>query len=309
MNKKTLISNIQLLLTATIWGFAFVAQKTVSETMSPFFFNAVRFVLGSMSLIPFIVIIDKLNNKKHPKDKKKAALWRYYLLFGCVSGLLLAIGSSLQQAGIEFTTAGKASFITGLYIVLVPLISILFKSKSGIFSYLALIPGIIGLYLVCINEEFILSKGDFIILSSTVFFALHILVIDRFSKRIDPLKLSCIQFAFCGVFCFIFSFIFENPRIEMIGNSVIPILYGGLMSVGVAYTLQTVAQKNAKPTHAAFLLSTESVFGAIGGAVILGERMSFYNILGCILIFSAIIISQIPIIYQKNNIKYTEASE
>ncbi|MBE6903139.1 MAG: DMT family transporter [Ruminococcaceae bacterium] len=304
MKSKNIIANIEFLLAAAIWGFAFVAQKTVSETMSPFYFNAVRFLLGSISLIPVILIIDIINKNKAAKTK-----FYYYILFGFISGLILAIASSLQQIGIKDSTAGKTSFITGLYLVLVPILSIFFKNKSGLFSWIAIIPGVSGLYLLCVNESFTFSKGDLIVLSSTVFYALHILVIDRFSKKINPLKLSCIQFAFCGIFCFILSFILEQPNFEMIKASVIPILYGGLMSVGIAYTLQTVGQKNANPTHAAFLLSTESVFGAIGGIIILNERMTFSNILGCILIFSAIIISQIPLIFSKNKIEHTEASE
>lgn len=208
-------------------------------------------------------------------------------------GILLFSGSTLQQIGLIYTTAGKASFLTGIYIVLVPIIGVFLKHKIGKSAWIGVVLAVAGLYLLSINENFTISFGDLLQIIGALFWAVHILTIDYFTKKLDSLKLSCVQFATCSILSLISAFIFEQITFSGIFSALIPILYGGLLSVGVAYTLQVVAQKNAKPSHAAIILSMESVFGAVGGAVILGETMSTRGYLGCIFILSGILVSQI----------------
>ena len=192
-----------------------------------------------------------------------------------------------------YTTAGKAGFITGLYMVIVPILGLFLKQKVNNTTWIGIVIAIIGLYLLSINEDFSISKGDLLVLIGSVGWAIHILLIDNFTKKIDPLKLSSIQFATCSILSLLVAIIFEDINMVGISAALVPILYGGLLSVGVAYTLQVVAQKNAKPSHAAILLSMESVFGAIGGAMFLGERIGARGLVGCVLIFIAIMVSQL----------------
>lgn len=291
MNNKRLIANLLLILTAAIWGFAFVAQRVGSQFVGAFTFNGIRFALGALSLIPLIIFLDK--RKENSGENAEKSNLKTTLLPGILVGLILYAGATLQQVGLFYTTVGNASFITGLYMVFVPIIGIFLKHKIGKNSWVGVILAIIGLYLLSINENFSISYGDLLEVIGAIFWAVHILAIDNFTKRIDPLKLSFMQFATCSILSLITAFIFEDITISGISSAFIPILYGGLLSVGVAYTLQVVAQKNAKPSHAAIILSMESVFGAIGGAVLLGESMSGRGYLGCALILAGILVSQI----------------
>lgn len=285
MDNKRLRANMLLLLTAAIWGFAFTAQRVGSKYVGAFTFNGIRFALGSISLVPLIIYFNKKN--KANEDPKKT------IIPGILVGILLYSGSTLQQIGLIYTTAGKASFLTGLYIVLVPIIGIFLKHKIGKSAWIGVGLAVAGLYLLSINENFTIGFGDLLQVIGAVFWAVHILTIDHFSKKVDALKLSCVQFATCSILSLISALIFENIAVSGILSALTPILYGGFLSVGVAYTLQVVAQKYAKPSHAAIILSMESVFGAIGGALILGETMSTRGYLGCILIFAGILVSQV----------------
>ena len=293
MDSKTLRANALLLLTAAIWGFAFVAQRVGSQYVGAFTFNGIRFALGSLSLIPLIMYFDKKNKKENIDESNLEENPKKSILPGVIVGVVLYVAATLQQVGLIYTTAGKASFITGLYMVFVPIIGIFLKHKIGKNSWIGVGFAVIGLYLLSINENFSISYGDLLEVIGAVFWAVHILTIDYFSDKMDSLKLSCIQFATCSVLSLITAVIFEQITMSGISQALIPILYGGLLSVGVAYTLQVVAQKNAKPSHAAIILSMESVFGAIGGALLLGEIMSNRGYIGCILILIGILVSQI----------------
>ena len=293
MDSKRLRSNILLLLTATIWGFAFVAQRVGSQFVGAFTFNGIRFALGSLSLIPLIIYFDKRKKRVNGIESNTEVNVKKSILPGVLVGIVLYVAATLQQIGLIYTTAGKASFITGLYMVFVPIIGIFLKHKIGKNSWAGVMIAAVGLYLLSINENFSIGYGDLLEVIGAIFWAVHILTIDYFSNKMESLKLSCIQFATCSVLSLITALIFEHITISAISQALTPILYGGLLSVGVAYTLQVVAQKNAKPSHAAIILSTESVFGAIGGALILGETMSTRGYIGCALILGGILVSQI----------------
>jgi len=293
MNNKRLGANMLLLLTAAIWGFAFVAQRVGSQYVGAFTFNGVRFALGSISLIPLIIYFDKRKKSGSDNEGKVEFSVKKSILSGVVVGIVLYIAATLQQVGLIYTTAGKASFITGLYMVFVPIIGIFLKHKVGKNSWVGVVIAVVGLYLLSVNENFRIGYGDLLEVIGAIFWAIHILTIDYFSSKMDALKLSCIQFATCSFLSLVTALIFEQITMSGISQALVPILYGGFLSVGVAYTLQVVAQKNAKPSHAAMILSMESVFGAVGGAILLGESMSSRGYMGCILILGGILVSQI----------------
>lgn len=292
MNKR-LAANMLLLLTAAIWGFAFVAQRIGSQYVGALTFNGIRFALGAISLMPLIVYFDKRRKNNRSSEGSSEVPVKKIILPGVLVGIALYAGSTLQQIGIIYTTAGKASFITGLYMVLVPIIGIFLKHKIGKNSWIGIGLAVVGLYLLSVNENLSIGFGDILEVIGAVFWAIHILTIDNFSKKIDPLKLSAIQFATCSILSLVTALIFERITVSGISKAVIPILYGGFLSVGVAYTLQVVAQRNAKPSHAAIILSMESVFGAVGGALLLGENMGYKGYAGCALILGGILVSQI----------------
>ncbi|MDW7661993.1 MAG: DMT family transporter [Bacillota bacterium] len=285
MNKRV-IANGLLLLTAAIWGFGFVAQRVGAQFIGAFTFNGIRFALGSLSLLPLIYYF----GKKSPQEK---ITFKKTILPGMIIGSVLFVASTLQQVGVAYTTAGNAGFITGLYMVFVPLFGIFLRQKIGKNAWVGVFVALAGLYLLSVNENFTIAFGDLLVLVAAIFWALHILSIDKFAKEVDSLKLSSIQFATCSILSLISALMFETVTVAGLTGSMIPLLYGGLLSVGVAYTLQVVAQKDAKPSHAAIILSMESVFGAIGGALLLSESMSARGAVGCALILAGILISQI----------------
>jgi len=293
MTKTQLKANILLLLTAAIWGLAFVAQKVGAEHVGAFTFNGIRFALGSISLIPLILLLNKKKENSNAKKEEGGSSLKHTVRAGIIVGCALFIATSLQQTGVMYTTAGKAGFITGLYMVIVPILGLFLKQKVNNTTWIGIVIAIIGLYLLSINEDFSISKGDLLVLIGSVGWAIHILLIDNFTKKIDPLKLSSIQFATCSILSLLVAVIFEDINMVGISAALVPILYGGFLSVGVAYTLQVVAQKNAKPSHAAILLSMESVFSVIGGSMFLGERIGARGLVGCVLIFIAIMVSQL----------------
>lgn len=294
MSKK-MQSNILLLLTAIIWGSAFVAQKSGMDYIEPLTFNGIRTFIGGLVLIPVIMIMGKKAPEekitKEEKDKKNKAL----LIGGICCGMALFAAGTLQQFGVMYTTAGKAGFITTLYVVFVPIISVLLRKKVRPIMWLCVILGAIGLYLLCMTDaSFTLAFGDTLVLLCAVAFGVHIMVVDHFSPKMDGIKLSCIQFLTAGSLGIIGMFIFEEPNIGAIIDCAIPILYAGVLSCGLGYTFQVVAQKHAEPTVASLLMSLESVFAVVSGAILLGESMSVRELSGCAVIFAAVIISQLP---------------
>lgn len=282
-------STFLLFLTAIIWGFAFVAQRVGAEFVGAFTFNGIRFLLGSLSLVPVILIFER---EKFEKTK-----FIKTLLPSLLAGMILFIASTLQQLGVEWTgSAGKAGFLTGLYIVLVPIIRLLGGKKTSILTFFGAMFALVGLFFLCMTgDELTFGKGDIVLIIGAFFWAAHILVVDKYVNNISPLKFSMMQFFVCGLLSIIFALCTETIEFSAITSAGIPILYGGLMSVGVAYTCQILGQKDADPTFASIVFSTESVFSAIGGAIILNEIMSGRGYLGCVLIFIGIVLSQLNI--------------
>lgn len=302
MNKYTLRQSLLLLLTAAIWGVAFVAQSVGMDYVGPFTFNTVRSLLGGIVLIPCIVLLKRINVGS--KDTAGAAEHasgdpagqRKVLLTGGVAcGVLLCIASNLQQFGIMYTSVGKSGFITAMYIVLVPVLGIFLKKKAGIKIWCSVAIAVGGLYLLCMTDSgFSIQKGDLLLLLGAVIFSFHILTIDYFSPKVDGVKMSCIQFFTCGILSMVCMFLFEQPQIGAILQAWIPIVYAGVMSCGVAYTLQIVGQKGMNPTVASLILSMESVISVIAGWLILHQKLSSRELLGCVLMFVAIILVQLP---------------
>ena len=282
-------SIILLFLTAIIWGFAFVAQKVGAQYVGAFTFNGIRFVLGALSLFPVIMLFEK---EKSGKEK-----FRKTLIAGLIGGTVLFLASTLQQYGVEITnSAGKSGFITGLYTVFVPIAAFIFmKKKTNILTWIGAVFAVGGLYLLCMTGDESVGLGDLVLLIGTVFWTVHILVIDKFVSEISPLRFAQIQFGVCAVLSIICALILEDISFTGIKDALIPILYGGLMSVGVAYTCQILGQKDADPTFAAIVLSTESVFAAIGGVLLQNETMTPSAYFGCVLIFIGIVLSQLKL--------------
>ena len=283
---KQLKSTLILLLTAIIWGFAFVAQRVGIEYVGNYTFIASRFALGALSLIPIILIFEK-------EEKNPAKLKRTFF-FGMIAGAILFTASALQQFGIEITgSAGKAGFITGLYTVLVPIFGIFLQKKTNICTWIGAVFAVVGLYLLSVTKGERIGVGDIVLLIGAVFWAFHIMFIDSKVERISPIKFSMTQFATASVLGVIFALLFEENAFTGIGDAMLPILYAGIMSSGVAYTCQIIGQKDANPTYAAIIMSTESVFSAVGGALLLHEVMSVRGYIGCALMFAGIVVSQL----------------
>ncbi|CAM3910649.1 DMT family transporter [Cohnella lubricantis] len=289
--RKSWISNLLLLLTACIWGFAFVAQRQGMSSTGPFTYNAVRFALAALSLIPLIVWLDRRSGRT--AVQKKAAN-RSAAANGLWVGLFLFAGASLQQIGLLYTTAGKAAFVTGLYMVIVPFLGLFLKQRLGLNGWAGAVLALIGLYLLCVTDGLRLGKGDWFELIGAFFWAGHILIIDKLSRNTDPLRLSFVQIAVCSVLSFIVAAAAETIELSGLLEAAVPILYGGICSVGIAYTLQIIGQKNAQPTQAAIILSMETVFAAIGGYLILNELLGTRGVLGCLLMFGGMLIPQLP---------------
>lgn len=292
MKKLSIKSMILLVLTALIWGMAFVAQSVGMNYIGPFTFNCIRSIMGGLVLIPCILFFDKREKGEAKQEKKEDT--KTLLIGGICCGLALCIASNLQQIGIKYTTVGKAGFITALYIVLVPIFGIFLRKKVSGRVWLSVAISVVGLYLLCITDEFRIGKGDFFVLLCALVFTIHILVIDYFSPKVDGIKLSCIQFLVAGILSGVPMLISEKPSISTILAAWAPLLYAGIMSCGVGYTLQIVAQKDADPTIASLILSLESVFSVLAGWLILGQTLAGKEIVGCVLMFAAIILAQLP---------------
>lgn len=293
---STLKNSLLLLLTATIWGVAFVAQSVSMDYIGGFTFNAIRNIIGAITLVPVILIFSKQNPAadQNPADRQKAR--KTLITGGICCGILLCLASNFQQFGIKYTTVGKAGFITACYIIIVPIIGIFLKKKCSPFIWIAVLLSLGGLYLLCISpgEGFSIGKGDTLVLICAVVFSFHILTVDHFSPLVDGVKMSCIQFLVCGILSGIPALIFENPNITNILQAWMPILYAGILSCGVAYTLQIVGQKGMNPTVASLIMSLESCISVIAGWLILGQNLSSREIFGCVLMFVAIMLAQLP---------------
>ncbi|SDE06751.1 DMT family transporter [Sporomusa acidovorans] len=284
---SALKSNMLLLLAAAIWGFAFVAQRVGMDHVGPFTFNGVRFLLGSFSLLPLIFYF---RNKPQSSGQ---TVPRGSLLPGFLAGLVLFTAASLQQIGLMYTTAGKAAFVTCLYIVLVPIFGIFLKQRAGKSIWFSSLLAVAGLYLLCVKESFFISYGDFLQLVGALFWTAHILLIDHFSGRVDALQLSLFQCITCGSLSLGTAFLLETVTLEGLSGALIPILYGGFGSVGIAYTLQIVGQKYSPPAHAAIILSMETVFATLGGFLLLDERLGFRELVGCALMLAGMLLTQL----------------
>lgn len=309
MSSKKLTHSLLLLLTSLIWGIAFVAQSEGGDAIGPYSFNCIRSILGGLILLPAIKILDKtgISDRKPITKKDKKTL----LIGGISCGIALCIATNVQQLGLFFgTSAGKAGFLTACYILLVPILGIFLKKKCGWNVWIGVGITLIGLYLLCMNGSTNFKFADMLVLLCALVFSVHILIVDRFSPLVDGVRMSCIQFFVCGILTAIPMFIVDMkhsiqgiiewaPTLASL-DAWIPLLYAGFFSCGVAYTLQIVGQEGLNPTVASLLMSLESVFAVLAGWIILGETMGIREILGCILIFVAIVLAQIPV-GQKTN--------
>ena len=283
-------NDILLVLTALIWGCAFVAQSVGMDYVGPFTFNMARFLIGAIVLLPVIWFMDR----QRKTGAEKGAGQKTLIIGGICCGIALAVASTLQQWGILFTTVGKAGFITAMYIVIVPLLGIFIGKKVRPLIIGCVAIAVVGFYFLCMTESLRLGLGDFLVLLCAIAFSIHILVIDHFSPKVDGVKMSAIQFLTAAIISAVPTLLWEQPVLTEILQAWQPVLYAGVMSCGVAYTLQIIAQKNADPTVASLLLSLESVFSVLAGWVLLGQGLSLKELFGCVLIFCAIILAQLP---------------
>ena len=294
--KKNLLSpaargNLLLILTAFIWGVAFVAQKEGGTAVGDFTFNGVRFLLGGGLLAVCLPLLDKLGlTRRCDTPQSKKAMW----LGGVLCGIALWAASNLQQLGLATTSAGKGGFITALYIVLVPIFGLCIKRRTNLFTWISVVLAMAGLYLLCMQGESGINGGDLLVLGCAPIFAIQILLVDHFVPHTDGVRLSCIQFFTVGILNMPLMFVFEQPSLSAMVDGWLPILYAGLLSSGVAYTLQVVAQKHTHPTTASVLMSLESVFAVLAGLVLMGERLTAWEWCGCAVMFAAVILAQLP---------------
>lgn len=292
MQTRYLKSDLLLLLSATIWGFAFVAQRIGMDHVGPFTFNGIRFFLGAAVVIPFIA---RNSQQQLPKAVASVGVLgkRALFFYGALAGLTIFAGASLQQVGLVYTTAGKAGFITSLYVVMVPLMGSAWGQRTRAGTWGGALIAAVGMYLLSVNEDFTIAFGDLLELMGAVFWACHIHLIGWLSPKTDSLQLAFVQFMVCAAASLVTAVMVETIRVADLMAAALPILYGGVLSVGVAYTLQVVAQRHAHPAHAAILLSLEAVFAAVGGWLILGEVMSVRGLIGCLLMFTGMLVSQL----------------
>ena len=298
---KIFKSELLLLLSAVIWGFAFVAQRAGMEFTGPFTFNALRFALGSLSLLPFILINRSKNSKDISGTDPSAS--KNYFKGGIILGSILFVASSFQQVGIVYTTAGNAGFITGFYVILVPIFGIFIGKKTHFNVWIGSALALAGMYLLSVKQNLTVGYGDILVFFAAVFYALHVLTIGHYATKSDNLKISALQFAVCSIYSIIAAFLFETPELSGIIEAAIPILYGGVFSVGIAYTLQLIGQRKAHPAPAAIILSLEAVFAVFGGWLILNEVVTINTLAGCLLMLTGMILAQLNFVKKINLIK------
>ncbi|MCH5299315.1 MAG: DMT family transporter [Ruminococcus sp.] len=301
---KNLRGSIILLVTAIIWGTSFVAQSEGMKYVEPFTYNSIRTLIGGIVLLPVIAGF-KLFSKSEQEENKTSL--KATLIGGVFCGLALCIASSFQQVGIVYTTAGKSGFITALYVILVPILGLVLGNKTPKKIWFCVALAIVGFYLLCIKGDFRIGIGDLLTLICAFFFAIHIIVIDRFiSKGADGVAMACVQFFTSGIISFIIMLLFESPKMEYIYEARFTILYAGVLSCGVAYTLQIVGQRFTAPTVATLIMSLESVFAALSGWLIIGEQLSVKELFGCVLVFAAVVFAQVNLPSENKKLKKRE---
>lgn len=289
--RKSVVADLLLLLTAMIWGFGFVAQRAGMEYVGPYTFNGIRFLLGGLCLLPLALRADR-SGTSDISDRISS------LKTGFWAGLVLFCGASLQQVGLLYTSAGKAGFITGLYVVFVPILGLIFGKRTEAGTWAGALLATAGMYFLSVKSDFSIGTGDLLVLIGAVFWALHVLLLSYLAPSTHPVRLAMIQFLFCGLLSLIIAMITEVIILKSIVSAIIPILYGGLFSVGIGYTLQVVAQRRAHPAHASILLSLEAVFAAIGGWWLLDEVLSVRGLFGCGLMLGGMLFSRIYPLYR-----------
>ncbi|HOW24439.1 MAG TPA: DMT family transporter [Bacteroidales bacterium] len=290
--KTTIVkSELLLLLAALIWGFAFTAQRVGMEYMGPFLFNGIRFGLGALVLGAFILTRKNREIDVHPEflHNQKRTLARG----GIIAGLMVFAGATLQQTGMIHTTAGNGGFITGLYVVFVPILGLFIRHRPSIFVWIGVLLAAAGMYFLSVTGDFHISKGDLYVLGCAFVWAFHVLYIGYVSPRVDALKLALMQYIITSILSLAIAVLFEKIVGQAIVDAMVPLLYGGIFSVGIAYTLQIVGQKKAPPAHAAIILSSEAVFAAFGGWLILHEVLSSRALLGCALMLAGMVLAQV----------------
>ena len=282
---KTLRACALLMLTAIIWGFAMAAQQKAAQYLGPFTCNALRFLVGALTLLPFMLRQNQKNNTPLSKSDVR---------FGLIVAIFLFSAALCQQTGVSETGAGKAGFITAQYIVLVPVLGIFWRKRVGLLVWAAVALSVAGLYLLCMQGIFAIDPGDGMLLLCAAAYSGHILVVDYFSRRTDCVKLSCLQFAVTAAICLLCTMLFETPTWAAIRACAIPILYAGVLSGAAGYTLQILGQRDAEPTIASLLMSLESVFAVLAGWVLLGDALSVRELFGCVLMMGGIVLAQLP---------------
>jgi drug/metabolite transporter (DMT)-like permease len=334
MNKTALQADLLLIITSVIWGFAFVAQRVGMDFIGPFTYNGVRFALGSLSLLPLIAYFNAQKKRPfsvyHPEEnppvlsdpstgsqvsqsqqvnqvnraQRRTDRW-VFVLGSLAAGSILFIGASLQQMGMQYTTAGKAGFLTGLYVVLVPIVGIVLGHKTGLPTWIGAILAVLGMYILSAPDHLgQINPGDLLVIASAFFWTFHVLVIDKLSKRLDPVQLSAAQFAWCAFYSLVAALILEQPNLDAMLRAAVPILYGGLGSVGVAYTLQVVAQRNAPPAHSSIIMCLEGVFATLGGILILAEPAGLRSLGGSGLMLMGMLATQWDVIFGGSHEKH-----
>ncbi len=298
MNRQKLKGNLLLLLTSLVWGISFIAQSKGVELITPMAFNGIRTMLGAIVLVPVILFLDYSKKKKGAPIQK---IDKTLIIGGLVCGLCLCVASTLQTAGMIYTSPGKSGFITALYMVLVPIVGLFMGKKTRPAVWISVLIAVCGLYLMCISESLSINIGDVLTLFCALVFTFHILAIDHFAPKVDGVKLACMQFFVCGALNLAYVFLFEEPKLDPILDCWLSIGYSGIFSCGVAYTLQIVGQKYTDPTSASILMSLESVFATLTTVILValgwnltGGQLTGREILGCVLMFAAIILVQLP---------------
>ncbi|WP_457573787.1 DMT family transporter [Desulfolithobacter sp.] len=290
--RDIIISDFLLLLVAAIWGFGFVAQRVGMESLGPYTYNGIRFLLGALCLIPLsrksaVLSLASWNQAIQPHQRIRP------LAAGLIAGVILFGGATLQQLGLQYTTAGKAGFITGLYVVLVPILGLFLGQRTNRGTWIGAVSAAVGLYFLSVPESLEINPGDILVTAGALFWAAHVLALSWLSPRTNAIRLAMIQFAVCGFLSLCIGLVIEETTMGAIRQAAIPILYGGVCSVGVGYTLQVVVQQKAHPAHAAIILSLETVFGALGGWLLLDEYLSWRALFGCGFMLCGMLVSQL----------------
>jgi drug/metabolite transporter (DMT)-like permease len=288
MERRTLKSDSLLLVAAFFWGTTFVAQRAAMEHLGPMMFNGSRFILGAVTLLPLILL--RKNGPGHANDGST----RFLLCGGALAGLALFGGASFQQMGLLYTTAGKAGFITSLYVVLVPLMGIFLGHRSGVSLWIGVVLAVAGLYFLSVTRSFTIGRGDLLVLISALFWAVHVQLIGYLAKRASALRVACVQLVVCSALSFLVACLTEELTPAAIREAAIPILYAGVLSAGLAFTLQIVCQRTSPPSHAAIIMSLETVFAALAGWIILSERLGLRGLAGCALMLAGLMVVQLP---------------